>query len=132
MRHVLGMATVLYVAGAVLHALSLLGLLPIHQMPMVVHYVITSVGGFAGVGLIVGWKRVTFGSTRDRVIYGLICIHLLGSAGVHLYSIVTRSNAWIHVFPHWYSYIAVGYFLGFAYFCVVLSRALPNPGKEGQ
>lgn len=34
---------------------------------------------------------------------------------------------WIHVFPYWYSYIAVGYFLGFAYFCVILSRALPNP-----
>ena len=101
-----------YVGGTIIHILRLIYDFPIEQMPTEVDWVVIVIGGYAGVGLIVFANRVPFENLWDKVGYGLLIFHLDGSVVVHAYMLFTGSHDFLGLFPYWYSFLAVGYFIG--------------------
>ncbi len=113
-----------YIGGTVIHIVRLIYNFPIDEMPWEADWLVVLVGGYAGLGLIVYAHRVPFKNLLDKIIYGLLIFHLDGSVILHTYILWTGSHAVLNVFPYWYSFIAVGYFLGLGYYVLILNRRL--------
>ena len=113
-----------YVGGTIIHILRLIYDFPIEQMPNAVHWVVVVIGGYAGVGLIVFANRVPFENLWDKVGYGLLIFHLDGSVVFHAYILIAGSNDVLRIFPYWYSFLAVAYFIGLGLYVHRLNNRL--------
>ena len=114
-----------YVGGTIIHILRLIYDFPLEQMPnTVVDWVVVVIGGYAGVGLIVFANRVPFEHLWDKVGYGLLIFHLDGSVVFHVYLLFAGSHDAMRVFPYWYSFLAVGYFIGLGLYVHRLNNRL--------
>ena len=117
-------ATLIYCMGIIVLILSLVGILPITEMPKLVHYVIILFAGYGGIGFIVYGRNVRFKNILDKMVFGLIIFHLNVSVILHIYSIIANSNEWIRAFPVWYPNLAIVYFAAFAYYSFRLNNRL--------
>ena len=113
-----------YVGGTVIHILRLLYDLSYEEMPFETDWLVVVVGGYAGLGLIIYANRIPFKNIWDKIIYGLLIFHLDGSVILHAYILLTGSHDILGIFPYWYSFIAVGYFLGLGYYVFTLNKRL--------
>ena len=111
-----------YIGGTVIHVLRLVkGQLDI---PFEADYVIVLLGGYAGIGFVVFWRRVPLRSIGARILHGLVAFHLLGSVVLHAWAIVAGNHDLFAVFSYGYSYFAVGYFIVLGSYCFVLQRSI--------
>ena len=117
-------ALVPYVGGTIFHALRLVFDLPIEDMPYELDWVVVVLGGYACAGFIRFAREVRFTGPWDKLLYGLVTVHLGGSVVMHGRSLVTRNHDWAKVFPRAYSGFAVAYFVVFGLYCFRLSRRL--------
>ena len=101
-----------YIGGTIAHIFRLLYDFPIERIPTEVDWLIVVIGGYAGVGLVLFANRVPFVNLWDKVGYGLLIFHLNGSVLLHAYMLFVESHDALLIFPYWYSFLAVGYFIG--------------------
>ena len=97
---------------------------PIDQMPDVVHFVITVLAGYAGIGFLLNFKKVNFRNLPDKIVYVIILFHLITSSLVHAYSIIWKTNNWLNFFHPVYNYFALVYFAAFAFYCFKLDKGV--------
>ncbi len=113
-----------YIGGTVIHILRLIYNFSVEEIPFEADWFIVVVGGYAGLGLIIYANRIPFKNIWDKIIYGLLIFHLDGSVILHVYILLTGSHDVLNIFPYWYSFISVGYFLGFGYYVFTLNKRL--------
>ena len=113
-----------YIGGTVIHIVRLIYNFPLDELPWQADWLVVLVGGYAGLGLIIYANRIHFKNLLDKMIYGLLIFHLDGSVILHTYVLWVGSHDVLNVFPYWYSFIAVGYFLGLGYYVLILNRRL--------
>ena len=113
-----------YIGGTVIHIVRLIYNFPLDELPWQADWLVVLVGGYAGLGLIIYANRIPFKNLLDKMIYGLLIFHLDGSVILHTYVLWVGSHDVLNVFPYWYSFIAVGYFLGLGYYVLILNRRL--------
>ena len=113
-----------YIGGAVIHILRLIFNFSYEEIPFEVDWLIIIIGGYAGLGLIIYANRIPFKNIWDKIIYGLLIFHLDGSVILHIYILVTGSHDILKIFPYWYSFIAIGYFLGLGLYVFNLNKRL--------
>lgn len=121
-----------YVGGTIFHILRLILDFPIEEIPYEVDWFIVILGGYGGLGLIVFIKKVSFKNSWDKVAYGLLLFHLNGSVLLHAYSIIKGNHDFFLLFPYYYSYIAIGYFVLLGLYVVSLNIRLYPGGKNNQ
>lgn len=102
--------------GAVAHVLRLTVGLPVIEMPTSIHAVLVVLPAYAATGCIVYGHRIHLVGLHQRVIFILITGLLITTVVMHSYSIVAHDNAWLGIFPMWYSFLAVVVYGGFAHF----------------
>jgi hypothetical protein len=93
-------------------------------MPVEVDCVVVTVGGYAGLGLIIFARQIPFNSVWDKIAYGLLIVHLDGSVIVHAYILYSGNHSVLGVFPYWYSFVAIGYFLALGLYVLNLNKRL--------
>ena len=113
-----------YIGGTVIHILRLIYNFSLEEMPFEADWLVVVVGGYAGLGLILYANRIPFKNIWDKIIYGLLIFHLDGSVILHAYILLTGSHDVLNIFPYWYSFIAVWYFLGLGYYIFTLNKRL--------
>ncbi len=113
-----------YIGGTVIHIVRLIYNFPLDEMPWEADWLVVLIGGYAGLGLIIYANRIPFKNLFDKIIYGLLIFHLDGSVILHTYILWVGSHDVLTVFPYWYSFIAVGYFLGLGYYVLLLNWRL--------
>ena len=113
-----------YIGGTIIHILRLVYHLPITEIPVEVDWVVVTVGGYAGLGLIIFANRIPFKNIWDKIAYGLLILHLDGSVIIHTYILYAGNHSVLGVFPYWYSYVAVGYFLALGLYVLNLNKRL--------
>lgn len=118
-----------YMGGTMIHASRLIFDFPITNMPVQVDWFVVLFAGYAGIGFIVFVKTIRFKSKWDRLVYGLLVIHLLGSVLFHMYILVANDRAIIGIFPYWYSYMAVAYFAALGFYVLGLNKRFSHTGK---
>jgi len=118
------LAMIPYIGGTVIHILRLIFNFSYEEIPFEVDWLIIIIGGYAGLGLIIYAKRIPFKNIWDKIIYGLLIFHLDGSVILHTYILVTGSHDILKIFPYWYSFIAIGYFLGLGLYVFNLNKRL--------
>ena len=113
-----------YIGGTIFHILRLVYKFPIEEMPCEVDGVVVVIGGYGGLGLIIFAGKIPFKNTWDKAAYGLLIFHLDGSVIVHAYIIYAGNHHVLGIFPVWYSFIAVGYFLALGFYVLDLNKRL--------
>ena len=113
-----------YVGGSVIHIVRLIYNFPIDKIPFEVDWFVVTIGGYAGIGLIVYANRIPFCSLFDKIIYGLLIFHLNGSVILHAYILWAGSHEVLNVFSYEYSFFAVAYFMGLGYYVTLLKKRL--------
>lgn len=113
-----------YIGGTIIHIIRLIYHLPITEVPVEVDWVVVTVGGYAGLGLIVFANRIPFKGMWDKIAYGLLIFHLDGSVIIHAYILCVGNNSVLAIFPYWYSFVAVGYFLALGLYVLNLNKRL--------
>ena len=113
-----------YVGGTVIHILRLIYDFSIEEIPFEADWLIVIIGGYSGLGLIIYANKIPFKNLLDKIIYGLLIFHLDGSVILHAYMLLTGSHDILSIFPYWYSFFAVGYFLGLGYYVLTLNKRL--------
>ncbi len=113
-----------YAGGSVIHILRLIYNFPIDKIPFEVDWLVVTIGGYAGIGLIVYAKRIPFRNLLDKFVYGLLIFHLNGSVILHAYILLVRSHEVLNVFSYGYSFFAVAYFMGLGYYVTRLKKRL--------
>lgn len=93
-------------------------------MPYELDWVVVVLGGYACAGFIRFAREVRFSGPWDRLLYGLVILHLGGSVVMHACSLIVRNHDWARVFPRGYSYLAIVYFVVLGLYCLRLSRRL--------
>jgi len=93
-------------------------------MPWEVDWVVVLIGGYGGLGLIIFANKIPFKNSWDKTAYGLLIFHLDGSVIVHAYIIYAGNHNVLGIFPVWYSFIAVGYFLALGFYVLNLNKRL--------
>ena len=117
-------AVLTYGLGTFAHISALVTGRPGHLMPMVAHWAVVILAGYACWGYILFRNRIAFRNQSDKIVHWLILIHLATSALLHAYSLIWNTNEWLKVFSNTYSYIAVVYFIAFGYYSFLLDRRL--------
>ena len=119
-----------YIGGTIIHILRLIYHFQITDIPVEVDWVVVILGGYGGLGLIIFADRIPFKSAWDKIAYGLLIFHLDGSVLLHTYILWVGNHNVLGIFPYWYSWIAVGYFVGLGAYVLHLSGRLYRRGKE--
>ena len=107
-----------------IHILRLIYNFPIDEIPIEVDWLVVIIGGYAGIGLIIYVNRIPFQNLFDKIIYGLLILHLDGSVILHAYILWAGSHEVLNVFSYEYSFFAVAYFIGFGYYVLRLKKRL--------
>ena len=113
-----------YIGGTIIHILRLIYKFPIEDIPFEVDWVIVSIGGYAGLGLIVFANKIPFKNVWDKIAYALLIIHLDGSVILHAYLLWVGNHNALTIFPYWYSFVAVGYFIALGFYVLNLNKRL--------
>ncbi|MCH9031048.1 MAG: isoprenylcysteine carboxylmethyltransferase family protein [candidate division Zixibacteria bacterium] len=113
-------AALTYFAGTIAHTLRVVFEYPIEQVITVIHGPLVLASGYAGAGFLYHARKALLNSGLKKALYGLIAFHLITTAIMHAYSMITGNEEWIGFFPIWYSYFAIAYFVIFGYFCLKL------------
>ena len=113
-----------YIGGTIIHILRLIYDFPITEMPVEVDWVVVTVGGYAGLGLLIFAHQIPFKNIWDKTAYGLLIFHLDGSVIVHAYILYVGNHKVLGIFPYWYSFLAVGYFLALGLYVLNLNKRL--------
>lgn len=113
-----------YLGGTILHLVRIGGGQAEMHIPFEVDYFIVFIGGYAGTGFVVFIRRIPFKSIVDRVLYGLVAFHLLGSVILHARAILMDNHDFFRIFSLEYSYFAVVYFVVFGSYCFLLQRRI--------
>ena len=119
-------AVLTYFLGTCAHIAVLVTEQPGEQMPNIVHWIVTLLAGYAGLGFLMNIKRIPFRNLADKIVYWFVLIHLVSSALVHGYSIIWNTNDWLTVFSYSYSYFAVLYFFTFGFYSFILDKRIRN------
>jgi hypothetical protein len=101
-------------------------------MPYPLDWVVVVVGGYACAGFILFARAVRFDGLWERILYGLVILHLGISVVMHAYSLIVRNHDWTTVFPLGYSYFAVFYFVVLGLYCLALSRRIAWDASGGR
>ena len=117
-------ALIPYVGGTIFHVLRLTLGFPIEEMPYELDWVVIVLGGYACAGFVRFAREVRFGGPWDKLLYGLVILHLGGSVVMHAYSLLVHNHDWAQVFPRGYSDFAIVYFVVLGLYCLELSRRL--------
>ncbi len=104
-----------YTGGTVAQALKLLLDFGWEYMPFWVDWALIGLGTYGGVGLLLFVRGVAWRGTWEKVVHGVIVVHLLGSVLVHAWVVIVGHHEFFTAFPYEYSYFAVGYFALFAW-----------------
>jgi len=107
----------IYLTGIVSFVATSILELPVTEMPDVLHAVILLAAAIAGFGFLLHFRRILARGPLETVLYALVTCHLLLSAVLHAWSLAAGSNEWIGLFPPWYPYLAMAYFVFFAWLC---------------
>ena len=119
-----------YIGGTIIHILRLIYDFPITEIPVAVDWVVVTVGGYAGLGLIVFANKIPFNNIWDKIAYGLLIFHLDGSVILHAYILYVGNHNALGIFPYWYSFVAVGYFLALGLYVLNLNERLYRTDKK--
>jgi hypothetical protein len=106
---------IVYTGGMVAQILHLLLGFGWEYMPFWVDWVLIVVGTYGGLGLLIFARKVAWRGAWERVVHGLIVVHLLMSVLVHVRALLVGNHEFFAVFPYEYSYFAVIYFGFFAW-----------------
>ena len=113
-----------YIGGTVLHIVRLIFDFPLEDIPFEVDWFIVVIGGYAGLGLIGFANKIPFKNSWDKIAYGLLIFHLVGSVIIHAYTIFAGNHDFYLIFPYYYSFIAVAYFVPLGLYVLNLNRRL--------
>ena len=113
-----------YIGGTIIHILRLIYDFPIDEIPFAVDWFVVAVGGYGGLGLIIFANKIQFKNIWDRIAYGLLIFHLDGSVILHAYILFAASHETLSIFPYWYSFFAVGYFMALGIYVLRLNKRL--------
>lgn len=108
-------AAILYISGGLMHGIRLLIHFTPADIPFFTDWVVAVGGLYAGAGFLLFRRYVDYRGMAHKVVYALITFHLLGSALLHIWIILTHSHKLLTIFPLGYSYAAVIFFLAFAW-----------------
>ncbi|MHC4306645.1 MAG: hypothetical protein ACYS15_13575 [Planctomycetota bacterium] len=109
------LTAVLYTGGALIHLIRVLTGFSPTESPLFIDWVIALAALYGGFGFLIYFRA--FGPCRNwrRAVVAIMVFHLLASAVVHIYIIVTQSHAILGIFPVAYSTAAFFAFLGLAW-----------------
>lgn len=113
-----------YIGGTIIHILRIIYNFPMEELPWEVDWVVVVIGGYGGLGLILYAHKVPFKNIWDKIIYGILVFHLDGSVIVHAYMLYKGSHNVLRIFPYWYSFIAIGYFVALGLYVLSLNKRL--------
>ena len=113
-----------YIGGTIIHILRIIYDFPIEEIPLEIDWFIVVIGGYGGLGLIIFANKILFKNVWDKIAYGLLIFHLDGSVILHAYILLVGNHDILNIFPYWYSFIAIGYFLALGYYVFTLNKRL--------
>jgi len=113
-----------YIGGTIIHILRIIYDFPIEKIPLEIDWFIVVIGGYGGLGLIIFANKILFKNVWDKIAYGLLIFHLDGSVILHAYILLVGNHDILNIFPYWYSFIAIGYFLALGYYVFTLNKRL--------
>jgi hypothetical protein len=113
----------LYTGGALFHFIRVLTGFSPTDIPLFIDWVIAIAALYGGFGFLFYFRAFSNSKSWRRVVVGIMVFHLLMSAVVHVYIIVTQSHVVLSIFPVTYSAAAFFAFLGFAW--VAATSRLP-------
>jgi len=119
-----------YIGGTIIHILRIIYDFPLEEIPFEADWLVVVVGGYAGLGLIIFATRIPFKNIWDKIIYGLLIFHLDGSVILHAYLLSIGNHDILNIFPYWYSFIAIGYFLALGLYVINLNKKLYSKNKK--
>ena len=117
-------AVIPYIGGTIAHLLRLIYKFPLEAAPMWIHWAIVIVGGYAWIGFLLHAHNIEFKGLIDKILYGLVILHLGGSIILHGYSLIVQHNNWMKIFSLEYSYFAIVYFVVLGFYCRSLSKRI--------
>lgn len=116
-----------YIGGTIIHLIRLIWNISLVEIPFEVDWLIVILGGYGGAGLILFHKHISFKNIWDKIAYALLIFHLIGSVILHTYILVEGDHSILNIFPYWYSFIAIGYFIAFGIYVIHLNKRFYNP-----
>ena len=119
-----------YIGGTIIHILRIIYDFPIEKIPLEIDWFIVVIGGYGGLGLIIFGNKILFKNIWDKIAYGLLIFHLDGSVILHAYILFVGNHDILNIFPYWYSFIAIGYFLALGLYVINLNKKLYRTNKK--
>ena len=113
-----------YIGGTIIQILRIIYDFPINEIPFEIDWFIVVIGGYGGLGLIIFANKIPFKNVWDIIAYGLLIFHLDGSVILHAYLLFIGNHDILNIFPYWYSFIAIGYFLALGLYVINLNKKL--------
>ena len=113
-----------YIGGTIIQILRIIYDFPINEIPFEIDWFIVVIGGYGGLGLIIFANKIPFKNVWDIIAYGLLIFHLDGSVILHAYLLFIGNHDILNIFPYWYSFIAIGYFLALGFYVFNLNKKL--------
>jgi len=110
--------------GTILHVLRLIYNPQIADMPSEIDWFVVIIGSYGGVGLLVFARQLMLKNIWDKTAYALLVFHLIGSVILHAYMLIVGNHNTLNIFPYWYSFIAVGYFIALGLYVINLNKRL--------
>ncbi len=104
-----------YTGGTIAHLLKLVFSFGWEYMPYWVDWALIVLGTYGGFGLVIFALDVRWRGVWEKLVHGLIAVHLLASVLVHVWTVVIGSHRFFTLFPYEYSYFALVYFAFFAW-----------------
>jgi len=119
-----------YIGGTIIHILRIIYDFPIEKIPFEADWLVVAAGGYGGLGLIIFANKVPFKNVWDKIAYGLLIFHLDGSVILHAYILFVGTHDILNIFPYWYSFIAIGYFIALGLYVINLNKKLYRKNKK--
>ena len=121
---------IVYTGGTVAQVLHLLLRFGWEDMPFWVDWALIVVGTYGGLGLLLFARSVAWRGGWEKVVHGLIVVHLFASIVMHVRALVVRNHEFFAAFPDAYSYFAAAYFAFFAWRSWTM-KLIPLSGEQG-
>ena len=106
---------VLYTGGSVAQLLKLVYDFPWQEMPYIIDWLIVILGTVGAMTLTIQTQRIDYRGWWEKPVHFLIITHLGISVALHLWTISVQNHDLYAAFPLGYSYLALVYFLFFAW-----------------
>lgn len=119
-----------YIGGTIIHILRIIYDISLEEIPLEIDWFIVVIGGYGGLGLIIFANKVIFKNVWDKIAYGLLIFHLDGSVILHAYILFVGTHDILNIFPYWYSFIAIGYFIALGLYVINLNKKMYRKNKK--